>query len=121
MKFHASLLSLGLLATGALATDPLTPDKIEADIRTDKLQNVLWNFNKIARDNGGNRAFGFPGYNASMDFILERVQTRFAKHFDTYVQPFTALWQATLDIWLRGPEGEDVYGRSHCEQAASPC
>ncbi|KFA48315.1 hypothetical protein S40293_04455 [Stachybotrys chartarum IBT 40293] len=109
MKLHNSLLSLGLLATRVLGANPLTPDKVEADITTDKLQNVLWNLNKIARDNGGNRAFGFPGYNASMDFILERVQTRFGRHLDTYVQPFTALWEATMDISLTGPEGEDVY------------
>ncbi|KAH7329506.1 hypothetical protein B0I35DRAFT_386447 [Stachybotrys elegans] len=106
MKF-STLLPLGL-AIGASANSELTPDKVEADIQTDKLQNVLWNLNKIARDNGGNRAFGFPGYNASIDFILERAVTRFGKHMDTYVQPFTALWESTLEIALTGPDGESV-------------
>jgi aminopeptidase Y len=81
---------------------------------------VLWNFNKIARDNGGNRAFGFPGYNASVDFILERAVTRFGKHMDTYVQPFTALWESTLDISLTGPEGEDVYVLTLMYNTATP-
>lgn len=104
----SSLLSAGLLTAATLATDPLTADKVEADIKTDKLQNVLWNLNKIARDHDGNRAFGLPGYNASLDFVLERMQTRFGKHFDTYVQPFTHLFATTFDISLTGPDGEDV-------------
>ncbi|KAH7304777.1 hypothetical protein B0I35DRAFT_484335 [Stachybotrys elegans] len=107
MKYNSAL-NLGLLAAGALATEELTPEKLAADIHTDKLQNVLWNLNKIARDNGGNRAFGLPGYNASLDFVLERMQTRFAKHFDTFVQPFTHIFASTLDISLTGPDGEDV-------------
>lgn len=69
MKLLKSLLYTGFVA-GAVATDVLTPDKVEADIHTDKLQNVLWNLNKIAKDNGGNRAFGFPGYNASLEFVI---------------------------------------------------
>lgn len=73
-----------------------------------RLQNVLWNLNKIARDNGGNRAFGTPGYNASLDFVLERVVTRFGKYFDTTVQPFTHLFAATHSIKLTGPSGENV-------------
>lgn len=73
-----------------------------------RLQNVLWNFNKIARDNGGNRAFGLPGYNASLDFILERAVTRFGKHMDTHVQGFTHLFEQTREISLTGPDGEDV-------------
>jgi hypothetical protein len=73
------------------------------------LQNVLWNLNHIAETNGGNRAFGLPGYNASIDFILERVVTRFGKEFDTYVQPFTHTFEATRSISVTGPEGDDVY------------
>ncbi|KAH8176693.1 peptidase family m28 domain-containing protein [Sarocladium implicatum] len=108
MKFQSSLLHAGLAVSGAFATDKLTPDAVEADIREDQLQNVLWNFNKIARDNGGNRAFGLPGYNASLDFVLERAVTRFGKHMDTYVQGFTWLFEQTREISVTGPDGEDV-------------
>lgn len=73
------------------------------------LQNVLWNLNHIAGAHGGNRAFGLPGYNASLDFILERVQTRFGTEFDTYVQPFTHTFETTRNISVTGPEGNDVY------------
>ncbi|KAL6792075.1 Zn-dependent exopeptidase [Trichoderma sp. SZMC 28012] len=109
MRFWNNLACTGLLATAAVATDLLTPDAVERDIEEKNLQNVLWNLNHIANDNGGNRAFGLPGYNASIDFILERVQTRFGNEFDTYVQPFTHLFESTRSISVKGPEGEDVY------------
>ncbi|KAK4141453.1 peptidase-like protein [Dichotomopilus funicola] len=101
MKVHRSTTAATLLfASHAIANNnPLTPDKLEADIRTEELQNVLWNLNHIASNNGGNRAFGEPGFKASVDFILERAQTRFGDHFDT----------TTLEIKVTGPGGEDVF------------
>lgn len=104
-----AVLLASVWASLCLATDPVTPDKVEADIKTDELQRNLWNLNKIARDNGGNRAFGTPGYKASVDFILERAQKRFAKELDTWVQPFTHTFEQTREIWVHGPAGEDVY------------
>lgn len=80
------MLAAGLAVTGVFASDPLTPEKAIADIKTQELQRNLWNFNKIARDNGGNRAFGLPGYEASGDYILERVQKRFATTIDAHKQ-----------------------------------
>lgn len=44
----------------------------------------------IAKANGGNRAFGLPGYAASVDYILS--QTQKAKNFRTWVQDFPALF-----------------------------
>ncbi|KAB5522912.1 hypothetical protein GE09DRAFT_495448 [Coniochaeta sp. 2T2.1] len=108
MMKTAVLLS-SLWASFCLANDPLTPDKVEADLKTNELQRNLWNLNKIARDNGGNRAFGTPGYKASVDFVLERAQKRFAKEMDTYVQPFTHTFEQTRQIWVKGPAGENVY------------
>lgn len=80
-----------------------------ANNRRNSIKDVLWNLNKIANDNGGNRAFGLPGYKASVDFVLERVQKRFGKHLDTWVQPFTHLFESTRKITVTGPKGEDVY------------
>lgn len=73
-----------------------------------RLQNVLWNFQKIARDNGGNRAYGLPGYKASIDFVLERVQKRFGARLDTYVQEFNHNFNQVKKIDLKGPAGEKV-------------
>ncbi|KAL3952504.1 hypothetical protein ACCO45_012447 [Purpureocillium lilacinum] len=109
MKVLHSVLYAALLASGALGTDKLTkPEQVENDIKVSELRNVLWHFQKIARDNGGNRAYGLPGYNASMDFVLERAVKRFGKHMDTHVQEFTHLFETTRKISLTGPDGKDA-------------
>ncbi|KAJ4286361.1 hypothetical protein N0V88_008067 [Collariella sp. IMI 366227] len=101
--------TLLLASTAAATNNVLTPDKLEAEIKTQELQSVLWNLNHIAHQNGGNRAFGEPGYKASLEFILERAQKRFFPEFDTYVQPFNHTYDKTLEIKVTGPEGEDVF------------
>ncbi|KAF6826321.1 aminopeptidase y [Colletotrichum musicola] len=105
----AAALAAALFALRSFATDPLTADKVEADILTKELERNLWNFNKIARDNGGNRAFGLPGYKASSDYILERVQGRFHKQLDTKLQYFNHTFAQTRELKVTGPDGEDVY------------
>ncbi|KAJ4368090.1 hypothetical protein N0V83_006445 [Neocucurbitaria cava] len=44
----------------------------------------------IAKANGGNRAFGLPGYAASVDYILSK--TANSSNFKTWVQDFPALF-----------------------------
>ncbi|KAI8317559.1 putative lipoprotein aminopeptidase LpqL [Colletotrichum sp. SAR11_240] len=104
-----SALAAALFALRSFATEPLTADKAEADILTTELERNLWNLNKIAKDNGGNRAFGLPGYKASSDYILERVQGRFHKQLDTKIQYFNHTFAQTREIKVTGPDGEDVY------------
>jgi Zn-dependent M28 family amino/carboxypeptidase len=43
----------------------------------------------IAKANGGNRAFGLPGYAASVDYMLKQTKN---KAFNTWVQDFPALF-----------------------------
>jgi Zn-dependent M28 family amino/carboxypeptidase len=43
----------------------------------------------IAKANGGNRAFGLPGYAASVDYMLKQTKN---KGFNTWVQDFPALF-----------------------------
>jgi aminopeptidase Y len=73
-----------------------------------RLQRNLWHLNHIANNNGGNRAFGLPGYEASSDYIVERVQTRFSGQFDSWIQYFNHTFEQTRDISVTGPDGEDV-------------
>ncbi|KAK4153787.1 peptidase-like protein [Chaetomidium leptoderma] len=121
MKVPGTAAAALLLSATAIATNNLlTADKLEVDIKTEELQNVLWNLNKIATDNGGNRAFGEPGYKASLDFILERAQTRFHREMDTFVQPFNHTYDKTLEIKVTGPEGEDVFVVSPMYNPATP-
>jgi Zn-dependent M28 family amino/carboxypeptidase len=51
---------------------------------------------KIAEANGGNRAFGLPGYAASVDYIVS--QTKNASNFRTWVQDFPALYNKVESI-----------------------
>ncbi|KAI1779520.1 peptidase family M28 [Hypoxylon cercidicola] len=98
-----------LFASRALATNNiLTPEKLEADIKLEELERNLWNFDRIAGENGGNRAFGLPGYRASVDYILERAQTRFSAQYDTLVQPFNHTFAQVRSISVTGPDGEAV-------------
>ncbi|KAI5859239.1 aminopeptidase Y [Durotheca rogersii] len=107
MKAGTALV-MGLLALGAHASETLTPEKAVADIKTQELQRNLWNFNKIARENGGNRAFGLPGYDASADYILERAEKRFATTVNVHKQYFNHTFTLVRDISVTGPEGEKV-------------
>jgi Zn-dependent M28 family amino/carboxypeptidase len=50
----------------------------------------------IAEANGGNRAFGLPGYAASVDYIVS--QTKNASNFHTWVQDFPALFNKVESI-----------------------
>ncbi|ODA76865.1 hypothetical protein RJ55_07381 [Drechmeria coniospora] len=108
MKLLLAVLWASPLFTAATASRPLTAEAVEGDITWNGLQNVLWNFNHIAKNNGGNRAFGLPGYLASRDFVLERVQGRFGKHLKTEVQEFNHTFETMKSITLTGPDGRDV-------------
>ncbi|RTE70907.1 hypothetical protein BHE90_014691 [Fusarium euwallaceae] len=101
-----NLLSTLTLAAGVVARKRLTPERVAADINLEDLQDVLQNLHKIALDNDGNRGFGLPGYNASLDFVLARLGC--GNHFDITVQPFTHLFSHTKHISLTGPNGDDV-------------
>ncbi|KAK4664628.1 uncharacterized protein QC763_512440 [Podospora pseudopauciseta] len=120
MKLSRQAGSALLLASTAIATDPLTADRLEADIKTDELQRVLWNLNHIADRNGGNRAFGEPGYKASVDFVVERAQGRFHPEMNTFIQPFNHTYDKTLEIKVTGPDGEDVFVISPQYNPATP-
>ncbi|KAI1281139.1 peptidase family M28 [Xylaria sp. FL0933] len=98
-----------LLATQGLATDcVLKPEDLVAKIRTEELERNLWNLDRIGKENGGNRAFGSPGYEASSDYVLERARTRFGPEYDTTVQYFDHLYNEVREISVTGPDGESV-------------
>ncbi|KAJ4286697.1 hypothetical protein N0V90_012949 [Kalmusia sp. IMI 367209] len=78
---------------------PLVSSKpLQNMITTDGLMNNLIKLDAIAKANGGNRAFGFPGYAASVDYILSRTQN--STNFRTWVQDFPALFQHVDSISL---------------------
>uniref|UniRef100_L2FMY5 Peptide hydrolase n=1 Tax=Colletotrichum fructicola (strain Nara gc5) TaxID=1213859 RepID=L2FMY5_COLFN len=82
MKFStttaATLLSL---ASGAAAASNETcrpkvdSEQLQADLTTENLMANLEALNEIAFANGGNRAFGLPGYAASVDYVWDRISS----------------------------------------------
>ena len=53
-------------------------------------------FDSIAKKNGGNRAFGLPGYAASVKYILQKTDK--SKYYKTWVQDFPALFNRVDSI-----------------------
>ncbi|KAJ2983683.1 hypothetical protein NQ176_g524 [Zarea fungicola] len=94
MRLERCILCLAIAVVGASITEKLTPDAVEADINSDQ--------------DYGNRAFGTPGYNASVQFILERAVGRFGKQMDTTVQTFTHPYSDIQHFALIGPDSKEV-------------
>ncbi|KAK0647987.1 peptidase family M28 [Cercophora newfieldiana] len=109
MRTPHAVTAAGVFAAGCLArSTTLTPEALVHDVRAGELQSTLWNLNRIANENGGNRAYGTPGYLASVDFVLERAQIRFGRKFDTYLQEFNHTYDELLKISVTGPDGEGL-------------
>ncbi|RGP59758.1 hypothetical protein FSPOR_11103 [Fusarium sporotrichioides] len=85
---------------------PTTPRAMNKKLTISSLDNSLQKLYNIALDNNNSRAFGLPGYKASLDFVLGRLSH--GDQFDISVQPFTHLFSQTRKIALTGPEGEKV-------------
>lgn len=69
--------------------------------------------NQIARNNGNNRAFGFPGFAASRDYVFERT-SRFSRTIDTWIQDFPALFNNVESISFKvGSKDYYVFGLTY--------
>lgn len=69
---------------------------LQDGITTGALMGNLQQLDAIASANGGNRAFGYAGFAASVEYILSR--TRDTDKFDTWVQDFPALFNSVESI-----------------------
>jgi Zn-dependent M28 family amino/carboxypeptidase len=77
-------------------------------VKQSELQKTLTSLDEVAHKNGGNRAFGLPGYDASVDLILQKI-SEFDKQkaFKVWKQPFVGLWtQVTVHSF--SVNGEDA-------------
>ncbi|RSM04857.1 hypothetical protein CEP52_006611 [Fusarium oligoseptatum] len=91
----ATLLTL-LPSLGAAGKDrrpQVKSNKLQKLITEKGLMRNLQKLNDIAYDNGGNRAFGLPGYAASVDFIYKEL--RKLKGFKAWKEDFPALFTET--------------------------
>jgi len=79
------------------------------DAETDtpcRLMANLEELNKIAFANGGNRAFGLPGYAASVDFVWKQISR--IPGTKAWKQDFPALFNIVESIELN-VDGQDIY------------
>ena len=108
-RLPAWILLLGVLLLGLTAATPAVPADVvdtaglRAGITAARLTDHLAALDRIARANGGNRAVGTPGYQASVDYVRERLN---ASGYQVTLQPFQVDFADGL-VHLRGPERLD--------------
>ncbi|GKT59437.1 aminopeptidase Y [Colletotrichum tofieldiae] len=104
-----------LSATTALvswASKPLVDSiSFQEQITKENLEANLVSLNDIATTNGGNRAFGYPGYDASVDYIWSRISA--VEGANVWKQDFSAVFSSELraNLTVNG-EKLAVYGLS---------
>jgi hypothetical protein len=112
MKFSqsAAVLSLASATAAASCKPKLESEKIQADIKTENLWSHLEALNDIAFKYGnGNRAFGLPGYDASVDYIWGHVGNVTGTR--AWKQDFPAWFGQVQSVAFRvGDEDYYVYG-----------
>jgi len=78
---------LGLSVHGQDTIKPkVNPTALQAEMKTENLMSHLHALQRIADANGGNRAFGLPGYQASVDYIWSQISNI----------PGTKIWKQDL-------------------------
>ncbi|CUS08731.1 unnamed protein product [Tuber aestivum] len=113
MKFSSVYLCAGFLAATAAGGEVVTSEKLQNGVTEAELMGNLKQLDQIARENGGNRAFGFPGFEASVKYVLERT-SRFSRTFDTWVQDFPAFFSKVESISFKvGETDYYVYGLAY--------
>ncbi|TDZ54920.1 Leucine aminopeptidase 2 [Colletotrichum trifolii] len=112
----ASILSWTGLAICAVherqADQPLVDSaSLQAQITKDNLEANLVKLNDMATANGGNRAFGYPGYAASVEYVLGRISS--IPGTKTWTQDFPATFASELRANLTVNKASfPVYGLS---------
>ncbi|KAI1363127.1 peptidase family M28 [Xylaria arbuscula] len=114
MRFIKIVAALLPLATceAAHSKPKISSKKLQAEIKTENLWSHLVALDKIAAANGGNRAFGLPGYAASVDYVWEKISK--IKGAKAWKQDFSALFNYVDSIELKvNEESIYVYGLTY--------
>ncbi|RKK65903.1 hypothetical protein BFJ69_g15881 [Fusarium oxysporum] len=114
MKFSSDIAALLSLAPshGLAMQHKLESQKFQDNIETRNLVITLEALNAIAFTNGGNRAFGLPGYEASVDYIYRR--TSKVKNAKVWKQTFSELFNFIDSIELSVDDKPiDIYGLAY--------
>ncbi|KAA0022127.1 M28 family metallopeptidase [Antrihabitans cavernicola] len=81
----ATLVASGCTRTTDDSQTTVTPEKLASSMTTDALVGHLEKLESIAKDNGGNRSVGTPGYDRSVDYVVGRLKD---KGFDVTTPEF---------------------------------
>ncbi|MFE0099538.1 M28 family metallopeptidase [Streptomyces sp. NPDC059009] len=119
----AAVIAVGaLLTTSAIAGAAPTSQASKAAAPDISVANVKAHLNElqsIADANGGNRAHGSKGYQASLDYVKGKLD---AAGFTTSVQEFTSNGKTGYNLiadWPGGDEGQTVMLGSHLDSVGS--
>ncbi|MGH4032533.1 M28 family metallopeptidase [Actinomycetota bacterium Odt1-20B] len=119
----AAVIAVGaLLTTSAIAGAAPTSQASKAAAPDISVANVKAHLNElqsIADANGGNRAHGSKGYQASLDYVKGKLD---AAGFTTSVQEFTSNGKTGYNLvadWPGGDEGQTVMLGSHLDSVDS--
>jgi Zn-dependent M28 family amino/carboxypeptidase len=114
-----TLLQAWVLYATATSAYNLSPnDKyipLENDITTEGLMSNLRSLDSIAKANGGNRAFGLPGYKASVDYVVS--QTSSLPNGKVWTQDFSAQFSQVKSISFK--VGENKYNITSLQYSPS--
>lgn len=81
----ATLVASGCTRTTDDTDDAITPEKLSAAVKQDALIGHLEKLESIAKDNDGNRSVGTSGYDASVEYVVDRLKE---KGFDVQTPEF---------------------------------
>ncbi|KAF2714533.1 Zn-dependent exopeptidase [Pleomassaria siparia CBS 279.74] len=90
-------LLLNLIDSISCSSPEVSSATLQADIQPANLLADLVAFNEIATANGGNRAFGLPGYDASVDFVWDQISQ--LEGVKAWKQEFSAVY--ATDSYVR--------------------
>ncbi|KAI1109830.1 peptidase family M28 [Nemania sp. NC0429] len=114
MRLLATLATLLPLVPGEANNGKprISSKKLQADIRTRNLMSHLVALDKIAAAHGGNRAFGLPGYAASVDYVWGQISK--IKGARAWKQDFPSLFNFVQSIELKlNDQAFYVYGLTY--------
>ncbi|MFB6551353.1 M28 family metallopeptidase [Streptomyces sp. NPDC056405] len=119
----ATLITGGSMAGAAPApaptADPASTAVAAPDIPIANVKAHLTQLQSIATANGGNRAHGRPGYQASLNYVKAKLD---AAGFTTTVQRFTASGRTGYNLiadWPGGDANQVVMAGSHLDSVSS--
>ena len=111
----AAALAVAALAGPASAAVPVDSSALVEDVNAGDINGYLADLQEIADANDGTRASGTPGYQASVDYIVEQLAAAgYEPTIQEFTFPYVEILEATLDPL--SPDGDPyVYGEDFFE------